>query len=451
MLGAPSIGIYNYTVSIVTYFSILAATGTATYGKREIAIRQHNIYERSTVFWEILFFRIISTLITLVAYLVFVFNFLPEYRQFFIIQLFSVLSWAFDISWFFQGMENFKVTVIRNAFTKLGCTLMIFTFVKTESDLWIYVLIYSASFLFSNLTMWAYLKKEVIWIKPRNLHILVHFKEIFSLFIPVIAIQLYTVLDKTMLGLLDNTTSVGYYSQADKIIKLALTIISSFISVLMPRIALLFNQGDKEKLNQFIKKSINYILLLSLPMMFGCIMISDVFVPVFFGRGYEPVVIIMQTLSVLFIILSLGRFLGTLLVSINQQKKYTLAVTFAAIINLILNTLFIVVFQMSALGVAIASVIAELLATIIQLYYTKDFIKAGFILKSIGIYLIPSIIMIITILAFRAILGSGLLGLIIQMLIGIISYFGVLLLRKDETMYFLLMQLKAKLKPNKAI
>ena len=60
VLGAENIGIYGYTISIVTYFITFGSLGVALYGQREIAYNQDNIKKRSKIFWEIVLFRFIT-------------------------------------------------------------------------------------------------------------------------------------------------------------------------------------------------------------------------------------------------------------------------------------------------------------------------------------------------------------------------------------------------------
>lgn len=446
VLGATGIGDYNYTVGIVTYFGLIAATGTTSFGNREIAKHQDDSREYSKLFWEIWFFRLACTMIALVSYLLFISFFLKEYRYLFLIQLFTVGSWVADVSWFCQGMENFKVTALRNVFIKIFGTVLVFLLVKNRNDLWIYTMIYSVTVLLGNISMWGFVAKRVCRIPIRELHPFKHTKGIIELFIPVIAIQIYTVLDKTMLGTLGNTTEVGYYAQADKIVTLALTIISSFIAVLLPRIAALYAGGQKIQLERFINKALNYIFLLSLPMMTGCFMLIDEFVPVFFGDGYEPVVQVIQMLSILYVVLSLGRLFGTLLIAEDKQNRYTMAVTIASIVNFGLNFAFLKFTSFGALGVSIASVSAECVATTIQFYYIRDIVSIDSLFKSLKTYTYPTIIMTLVLIALRMLLKSNVFMMLIQVVIGIVIYFGILIIKKDQIVCTAIQQLIKRFK-----
>ena len=171
ILGATAIGDYSYTSGIVSYFGLVAATGTVNFAQKKIAVYESDIEKRSILFWEILLFRLLCGVLVLAGYSIFVFNYMPQYRLLYIIQYFTVFSWIADISWYFQGTENFKITSVRNTIVKLGGTVLIFLFVKEKSDLWLYTLITSAMLLLGNLTMWHYARREIIWPGISQIHI----------------------------------------------------------------------------------------------------------------------------------------------------------------------------------------------------------------------------------------------------------------------------------------
>lgn len=160
VLGAENIGIYSYTLSISAYFILFGSLGIALYGQREIAYKQKSRYKRSRAFWEILILRTITMAISL---LIFYFTFATstQYQIYYKILMLEIVGNCFDISWFFQGMEDFKKTVTRNTIVKLISIICIFSFVKTREDLPIYFIIYVLSILIGNLSLWVYLPKFV--------------------------------------------------------------------------------------------------------------------------------------------------------------------------------------------------------------------------------------------------------------------------------------------------
>ena len=150
VLGAESIGIYSYTFSIISYFIIFANLGVSSYGQREIAYVQNDENKRSKIFWEITILKYVSTTI---SFIIFYFTYAnhSEYSFYFKLLTIYLISAAFDIVWFFQGLEEFKKTVLRNIFVRLSCLILIFILVKDSKDLWKYICIYAISEFLGNL------------------------------------------------------------------------------------------------------------------------------------------------------------------------------------------------------------------------------------------------------------------------------------------------------------
>ena len=218
VLGAENIGIYSYTISIVTYFILFGSLGVALYGRRQIAYEQEKGKKYSKTFWEIFLLRIITMLIsTIIFYCIFVNG--EKYQLYYKILLLELLANCFDISWFFQGLEEFKKTVTRNVIIKLISVICIFTFIKTHEDLPMYFVIYVLSTLIGNISLWFYLPKFLKKVRLKQLNLVKHIKPTIGLFIPQIAIQVYTVLDKTMIGfIISDKSEVGFYEQSQKIL-----------------------------------------------------------------------------------------------------------------------------------------------------------------------------------------------------------------------------------------
>ena len=131
VLGAEKIGIYNFTTSIATYFILFGSLGVAMYAQREIAYVQDDVKKRSKLFWEIFFFRCITMTISIIVFY-FTYASHGEYQLYYKILIIQLLANVLDISWFFQGLEEFKKTVTRNLLVKILSVISIFIFVKTH-------------------------------------------------------------------------------------------------------------------------------------------------------------------------------------------------------------------------------------------------------------------------------------------------------------------------------
>lgn len=438
-LGASALGEYYYISAVVSYFSIFAILGTTDYGQREIAKRQDDKEARSKLFWDVLYFRIICTAITFVIYLFFIFIFSSKYRLLLLVNLLSFVSWIFDVSWYFQGMENFKITAIRNGLVKILATILIFILIRRPSDVVIYAFIYVLAGLIGNLTMVPYLQDEIIFKKFNIRNILKHVKGILGLFLPVVAIQLYTVLNRVMLGALSSSSQVSYFSQIMTIINLSLSIMSAFVGVLTPHIANIYSKGLNNEIKKLSKLAINFVYLLGLPMMVGCLICGEIFVPIFFGYQYKPAIPILYVLSLLFIILGFGQILGGFLISTNRQGNYTVAVSLAAVANLVFDFVFLVTLHTGAIGVSIATIISEFVSTAVQIYYLRDLLKMSDFIKGFIHYGTIAVLSIVPVSIFVLNTGlSELIKLILIIVSSMLLYFGSLALLKDKVFDYMI-------------
>lgn len=437
VLGAESIGIYSYTLSIVTYFALFGSLGVAMYGQREIAYVQEDKEKRTYAFLEILLLRFVTMGFSLLLFGL-TYARQGEYAIYYRILVIELVSQALDISWFFQGMEEFKKTVMRNSIVKIIFAISVFVFIKSSDDLIKYILIATLSNLIGNVSLWLYLKKYLTKIELKKLKICRHLKYIISLFIPQIAIQVYTVLDRTMIGKIwSDKTEVGFYEQAQKIVKLLLTIVTSLGTVMIPRMANTFAKGDKEQFKKYLSYSFSFTFLLAFPIMAGIILISKEFVPIFFGQGYEKVSILISVISPIILFIAISNILGyQFLLATKKQKEYTISVSVGAVVNFILNLFFI--WRFGAIGASISTVIAEGVVALIQIYYVRGLYSMKELLYKMKNYFLATLIMFVITYGANLLLNfTGVLSVIFEIIVGIITYGIAMFASKDEFFYYL--------------
>lgn len=440
-LGAESTGIYSYTISIVTYFILFGSLGLAMYGQREIAFLQDDVKKRSKVFFELLLLRFITMTFSMLLFY-FIYGRQGEYSVYYKILLIEMLANSLDISWFFQGIENFKKTAIRNIVIKIISVACIFIFIKNPSDISKYLFIYVLTTLLGNVSLWIDIQKYIVKVSFKDLQILKQLRPTLALFIPQIAIQIYTVLDRTMIGsITGNMSEVGFYEQTQKVIKILLTIITSLGTVMMPRIAKCYVDGDVKQIRAYMYKTFKFVYMLAFPLIFGVIAVSDRFVPLFFGQGYDEVKILMKVLSLIILFIGMSNVVGSqYLISTKKQRQFTISVACGAIINLIFN--FILIKHYQALGAVIATVIAELTVTLVQLYFIRDKFNIFEIFKLSKNYFVSSLIMFIIVFIIGSIMKTRVAGIFTQAISGSIIYFVLLFVFKDDLLREILKRLK---------
>jgi len=434
VLGAEGIGIYSFTYSIATYFILFGSLGIAWYGQREIAYVQDDKEKRSILFWEILLLRIILMSISAVAFF-FGYCRSGEYHLYFSIFLLEMFSNAIDISWFFQGMEEFKKTVTRNFVIKISFVALIFLLVKSPDDLVKYFFVAIGGNLLGNIALWGYVPKFLQKVNVKSLKIFRHLKHTFYLFIPQVAAQIYTALDKTMIGyIVDDKSEVGYYEQAQRVINMLLTLVTSLGIVMIPRIANTFAKGDKVQTKKYMKQSFKFTYTIGFPVMFGVTAVSANFVPIFFGEGYESVVPLINILAIMILFNGMSNVTGTqFLLPTKRQKEYTISVTISAIVNFVLNLFFIQKYH--AIGGAITTVISEFLVIAIHIWFIRKEWTLKEILAPASNNLIAGLVMFIIALWAGMISDNNIISLFLQITLGALSYGIILLILKDEFIY----------------
>lgn len=341
-----------------------------------------------------------------------------------------------DIVWLFQGMEDFRKTSIRNITVKIASVLMVFLMVKTEDDVPIYIAINAVSALVSSLVLWLYIPKLIIRVKVPWDEVKKHIYPVITLFIPMIAIYVYTYVDKIVLGLLSTEAQVGFYSNAERIVKLPMTVITSLGSVMIPRVASLIKDEKWNKVREDMRKSIHFVFFLGFPMAAGIAVIARYFVPCFFGAGYEECIPLMQELSVIIIIIGLSSVTGqAALVPLNKQKIYTISILVGAVMNLFLNIMLIPI--LGAQGAVIGTITAESMVGIIQwiaVFKGIDLKLCDVLHDNIKPFLGAAVMLILLVLV-RPMLQVTVLYTILYGVLGCGIYFGFMLLSRDSMVY----------------
>lgn len=436
ILGADGVGIYSYAQSCMTYFTMFAVLGTNNYGMREIARCRNNKEEYSKKFWEIELLTVCTSAICIIAWLVLT-VFSGSYKPYFIALIPMIFASMFDISWFYTGHERVGYTVFWNAVCKIAGLICIFTFIKTRNDLVLYIFLNSMILMLGNLSMWIFLPKMLMKIDTRTLNIRHHFKETLVYFIPTIATSIYTVLDKTLIGIITNDSyQNGYYEQATKIINVTKTVcFFALNSVMGARISFLFAEDKIDEIKIRTKNSLSLIMFLSFGAMFGIITIANEFVPLFFGKGYDPVVNLLILMSPLIPIIGISNCIGThYYAPIGKTKIASYYMIVGSVCNLVLNIAMIP--KLGATGAVIGSIGAELIITILFVHFDDDYVTWKDLLSTSWKKLMAGLLMLMGLIITTQITSStGIVALIIKTVIGYTIYLTTLFLLKDESLY----------------
>jgi len=436
---SEALGNYVFYNSIVSYFSLFAMLGIGVYGTKQIAAAS----DVSSVFWNIYAIQLIASILAISVYVISIFS-IPQMGGILpLIVGITLFANMIDISWLFSGKEDFKKITIRNVVIRLIGVISIFTFVKSSDDLYLYVFLIVIFDFLGQFVMWVPAKKFIkrpsfnTNIMKKNLH------PIALLFLPQVAISLYVVLDRTLLGLLGSYLDVGIYEQGQKLISILLKVVSSLGVVMLPRVAnLLSERRDKEAQNM-VKFSFILYNLIIFPMIFGLIAVNEVFVKLFLGKNFQDVKYVLYVIVFNIMFVGWTNILGyQVLVVRNKNKEFMLSTTIPAFVSVAVNIAVIPFF--GYIGASITAVIVEVLAFTIQWYYSRNIINKNLLFnKDLVKIICSSLVMFGAVMLCKMTLGlDGIIGLAIYLAVGGISYLGMLFLLKTVN----IKEMKAMLK-----
>ena len=436
---SEALGNYVFYNSIVSYFSLFAMLGIGIYGTKQIAAAN----DVSSTFWNIYVIQLIASILAMAVYIIAIFS-IPQMGG--IIPLIvgiTLFAKMIDISWLFSGKEDFKKITIRNTVVRIIGVISIFTFVKSSDDLYLYVFLIVIFDFLGQFVMWVPAKKFIkrpsfnAKVIKKNLH------PIVLLFLPQVAISLYVVLDRTLLGLLGSYSDVGIYEQGQKLVSILLKVVSSLGVVMLPRVAnLLSERRDKEAQNM-VKFSFILYNLIIFPMMFGLIAVNEVFVKLFLGQNFQDVKYVLYVIVFNIMFVGWTNILGyQVLVVRNKNKEFMLSTTIPAFVSVAVNIAVIPFF--GYIGASITSVVVEVLVFAIQWYYSRNIINKNLLFnKDLAKIILSSLVMFGAVMLCKMTLGlDGIVGLIIYLAVGGISYLGMIFLLKTVN----IREMKAMLK-----
>ncbi|MBX7326763.1 lipid II flippase MurJ, partial [Clostridium chauvoei] len=328
-----------------------------------------------------------------------------------------IISALFDINWFFFGIEEFKLTVIRNTIIKLLSVLSIFIFVKDKNDLYIYSLILALGVLIGQLILWKFIGRYIKLIKIDINNILEQIKPILILFIPIVAISIYKIMDKIMIGSMNTITQVGFYENSEKIINIPIGIIVALGTVMLPKISNLEAKGKKNQSKKYISISMDFVMFMAFGSMFGLIGVSPVLIPIFLGKEFIQCIDIVSILSVTILFIAWANVIRMqFLIPKKKDKIYIVSTILGAIVNLVINLLLIR--KYGAIGATIGTVLAEATVAIYQTIKVKEELDINTYIKRNMFFVIPGIFMCLIIRYIGLVLNKTILTGIIQIIVG---------------------------------
>lgn len=393
------IGEVVFVESICKYLILFSALGIPIYGVREIAKIKTNQIKLNRLFTELILIHGILTVVVLTIFLI-SFSFVNVFSSnvnFYVLGCFLILSNVFTIEWYFQGIEKFKFITLRNVLVKTILTLLIFMLVKEKSDVFVYFTIIVLGYILNATINFKYALKTVKLDFRLDFNGLKrHFKPLLFIFSSIAFISIYTLLDTIMLGFMTNAETVGLYSAGLKVSRIPVMFVGALGLVLLPKLSEQFNNGEIEEFTIMIKKSIQFVLTFSIPVIFFLLSLSQEAMVVFAGENFVKSGSVLMILSALSLLIGLSNVFGLqILTPMGKDKCLSYSVLLGVVVSVGLNLLLVPIYQEN--GAAWSNLIAEITVTTATFYFANKYIKIDldwvFIFKnivfSVPLFLIP--------------------------------------------------------------
>ena len=380
-MGSYSLGVYSYVGTIAYYFLVFANLGIMKHGQRLIASNRSDDVSLRKAFWSLVFVHFIASSFFVFAYVLFILLFVHNNEEIYWIYVIYVVSALFDITWLFYGLENFKGVVIKNSVSKLLTFLLILFFVKKPSDLPLYTFIESSAVLISNLILLPSAIKHIRPIKFGFNDCTQHIKPLLLLSISTLAALLYTIFDKTLLGIMTTKDNVAFYEYSNKIITIPRAFVAVIGTVLFPKACALASKNDYIGREKYANYAYYALSLISFACMFGLAAVGPKFATIYYGNEFSVCGYIIIALAPLIYIIGLGDIVrNVFLIPQNKDLPYVICLCLNAIINLTLSILLIP--KIGIFGAVVGTSVAEFFGLFFQCIYCRRQIVFKSILKS---------------------------------------------------------------------
>lgn len=445
VIEADGIGQINFFQSIISYISLFTCLGIPMYAIREIARDRNDVVQMNRTAMEIL---LLHSMLTLVGYAIVAILCLTVPQIQVNIPLFLILSLiifftAIGCEWFYQGIEDFKYITIRGLIIKTVSVVLLFIFVKSKTDLLYYgcytVFGVLGGNIFNFFRLRKYIHRENIIFS--ELHIKRHVKPVLKVFSFSVVTSIYLQLNTVLLGFLKNALAVGYFAAATKVMQMLLTMSACLGSVMMPRASHLIAENKEDEFNRLIQKSYDFTLAIALPMTIGLIFCAPSLITALCGVKFEHSILPSQIIAPIILMVAISNVFGIqVLFPKGKINIVTLCCGIGAVADLILNLCLIPFF--SYIGTSIAYLGAEVATTVSMYFIGRKYIPIIYFKKSHLTYALGCIVMAFALYGLSLLQLPTLTILLLQGCCGVLAYFVILCICKDEMLVQILSKIK---------
>lgn len=446
-------GKIEFSLSITSYFFIFVGFGVGKYGLREISKARDNLDERNKIFSELFIIVFFSVFFSFLFYIIYIYIFFNDdilMKKMLLICSLQILSYFSFVEWVNEALENYRFISLKGIFVKIFNLIAILVFIKKAEDYNNYLFIIGFFIFLNNIMSYVYIIHIYKYAKItfKNLKIKRHLFSLFTIVCISNASIFYTQLDKIMLGFYSkDIKEVAYYGMSQRIMSILIVIVTSLISVSMPRLSYYLGNNSKENYKSLLESLFPYIYMLLFPIVIGIIATSDEITFILAGKGYAEAKITLIIFSIRLLVITTENIISNQILFLHRKEKVIVSLLLVfGVFNFILKVILIHSKLYTSETAIISTLIVEIFLVIVEYYYIKNYLKINFKIFNINylVYLLSSL----SFFAIKVLLPKGSFNIYFYYLIIMVSsifiYLISLIILKDKYILKILLKLKEK-------
>jgi O-antigen/teichoic acid export membrane protein len=366
VVGPDKLGVINFSAAFMTYFTLLINFGFDLSATRAIAASKDSLETRNRVFNQVVLAKVVLFIASLVLFLVALFT-IPELRDEKAVAVFSFVlcfSWVITPNWLYQAMQELSRVAIFNMATKVLVTLVILWVIREKSDyVWAPLVTSVAQVIVGVYSFYYAIKRYKIRLQlPPLKPVLQLLWNERIIFFSQVVINLYTTTNVVLLGFLQSSEQVGFYTAGYRLILILQQFLMMPISqALFPLIGAAFAQGRERGLD-VVRQVIPVINLLTIGASIVLFLLGPLMILFLYGDRFEPSIAVFRILAILPVIIGFSNMFGIqTMLNLKMDKTFFRITAIGALTSIALN--FLLVTRFGFIGSAITWLVTELFIT----------------------------------------------------------------------------------------
>lgn len=367
ILGASQYGIFSTSFNLVGYLQVVVDYGFSMSATREVALIGKNKNKVSRLFSAVLYSKALLLFICVLFSICYLRVWQPSNIQklsYWMLML-TLVGIFLQVDWLFQGLQDMKYISIANIVARTITTILIFTCVRSYSDILLYCFLYSLSPIISN-----FIGIIIVKFKYKLKLCAVSFSEIrkelkngWYIFTTQITSKVFGSIGITFLTFLATKSTVGIFSAIQKIPNILILLWLPISQVLYPIVSKKMDNSFEQG-KCFVLRMRKYILTFFLICTLILSLCSKIIVQIAFGSNYASEYIWLIPLLFWVLVSIDNNFWGIqILLGSGHDKQYSFCFQISVIVTVLLNILFI--YLWGGLGASLAPLISEIILDVL--------------------------------------------------------------------------------------